>query len=130
MFLDLLLVMRLSYLYPLAPPSKRESTAQSISFFGLKYKKAVYPAVKNVVPKMQAKHKAWMAAILAAGGPTSISAAAFAPAKLHEAQPAGMKVARAQACMVAAWAALKEPTPQLEEAEGISANAEILDGTR
>lgn len=128
--LDLILVMRLSYLYLLAPPSQFESFAQSGSFLGLESEKAVYPVVQNVAPKIQAKHKAWMAAILAAGGPASISAAAFTPVRLHEAQPAGMKAARAQACMVVAWATLLEPTPQLEEAAGIAANAKIHDSTR
>lgn len=64
-----------------------------------------------------------MASVFAAGGPAPITVAPFIAPRHKEALSPALKVARASACMVVAWAALKEPVPRLEEAEGIAANA-------
>ena len=64
-----------------------------------------------------------MAAVLAAGGPAPITVTPSSSKKQHEAHLPALEVARASACMVVAWAALKEPAPKLDEAEGIVAKA-------
>lgn len=71
-----------------------------------------------------------MASVLAAGGPAPITVAPFVSKGYSEAQLPVLKVASASACMVVAWAALKEPNPKLEEAEGIAANARRHNGKR
>lgn len=64
-----------------------------------------------------------MAAVLAAGGPADITVGPSIANKQHQAHLPALEVARASACMVVAWAALKEPIPKLDEAEGIVAKA-------
>lgn len=71
-----------------------------------------------------------MASVLAAGGPAPITVAPFATKKDNEALSPALKVASASAFMVVAWAALKEPVPQLDIAEGIAANARRHNGKR
>lgn len=71
-----------------------------------------------------------MAAVLAAGGPAPITVAPSIANKQHEAHLPALEAARASACMVVAWAALKEPYPKLEEAEGIVAKARRYNGER
>lgn len=78
----------------------------------------------------QARQGAWVASVFAAGGPAPITVTPFTAKELKEEQSPALKVASASACMVAAWAALREPEPRLEEAEGIAANARRHNGKR
>ncbi|CAM9335653.1 unnamed protein product [Laminaria digitata] len=76
----------------------------------------------------EARQEAWVASVLAAGGPAPITVAPSITKKQHEAHLPALEVARASACMVVAWAALKEPIPKLDEAEGIVAKARRHNG--
>lgn len=68
--------------------------------------------------------------MFAAGGPAPITVTPFTEKKDKEALSPALKVASASACMVVAWAALKQPVPHLDEAESIAANARRHNGER
>lgn len=71
-----------------------------------------------------------MASVFAAGGPAPITVTPFTEKKDKEALSPALKIASASACMVVAWAALKQRVPQLDEAESVAANARRHNGER